>query len=81
MIGNHLIKGWSVTQAVIALSSGEAEYYGIVKGCSVGLGMRELLLDLGIEVKLSVLTDASAAKETPAKCGTSRSTSCGSRKR
>merc|ERR1711895_351289 len=35
MLGEHLIKGWSVTQAVIALSSGEAEYYGIVKGSSV----------------------------------------------
>ena len=38
MMGNHLIKGWSTTQAVIALSSGEAEYYGIVTGASVGLG-------------------------------------------
>ena len=31
-IGEHWVKGWSHTQAVIALSSGEAEYYGLVKG-------------------------------------------------
>ena len=45
MLGTHLIKGWSVTQAVIALSSGEAEYYGIVKSSSVGLGVRSVLSD------------------------------------
>ena len=31
-LGSHTIKSWSTTQAVIALSSGEAEFYGIVKG-------------------------------------------------
>ena len=31
MFGSHLIKSWSSTQNVIALSSGEAEYYGLVK--------------------------------------------------
>ena len=62
MIGNHAIKAWSITQAVIALSSGEAEYYGIVKGSSVGLGIRSVLADLGCKVRLVVCTDSSAAK-------------------
>ena len=62
MLGGHLIKGWSITQAVIALSSGEAEYYGIVKGSSVGLGIRSVLADLGCRVRLGVNTDSSAAK-------------------
>merc|ERR1711911_187427 len=61
-LGDHLIKGWSSTQAVIALSSGEAEYYGIVKGSSVGLGARSLLGDLGCSVRVAVFTDSSAAK-------------------
>ena len=30
MVGHHLIKAWPATQASIALSSGEAEYYGVV---------------------------------------------------
>ena len=39
-LGNHVIKTWSHTQSVIALSSGEAEYYGMVKGASYALGMK-----------------------------------------
>ena len=31
LLGNHLIKSWSSTQSLIALSSGEAEFYGVVK--------------------------------------------------
>ena len=62
MIGEHVVKSWSTTQAVIALSSGEAEYYGIVKGSSVGLGARSVLKDLGSTVRICVMTDSSAAK-------------------
>ena len=57
-----MVKSWSTTQAVIALSSGEAEYYGIVKGSSVGLGARSVLKDLGCSVRICVMTDSSAAK-------------------
>ena len=61
-MGNHLVKGWSITQGVIALSSGESEFYGIVKGSSVGLGIKSILGDLGVKVRLRVYTDSSAAK-------------------
>ena len=61
-IGGHTIKAWSATQGVIALSSGEAEYYGIVKGCSAGLGMQSILKDMGVHMKVQVLTESSAAK-------------------
>ena len=61
MLGGHTIKTWSTTQAVIALSSGEAEYYGMVKGASVGLGVKELMRDLGMQLRTRVFTDASAA--------------------
>ena len=56
------MKSWSSTQAVIALSSGEAEYYGMVRGGSTGIGFRSILEDLGIKAKVRVSTDASAAK-------------------
>ena len=39
MLGQHLIKAWSATQASIALSSGEAEYYGVVRGTGIALGI------------------------------------------
>ena len=61
MWGKHIIKSWSSTQSVIALSSGEAEYYGMVKGGSVGLGIQSVLRDFEIEVKLTLKSDASAA--------------------
>ena len=63
MLGKCTIKTWSSTQNVVALSSGEAEYYGLVKAASHGIGMRNLLHDLRytrIE-GIQLLTDASAA--------------------
>ena len=50
MIGSHLIKAWSATQASIALSSGEAEYYGVVRGVGIALGIQALYRDLGVEL-------------------------------
>ena len=61
MWGDHIIKSWSTTQSVIALSSGEAEYYGMVKGAPVGLGIQSVLRDFEINVKLTLKSDASAA--------------------
>ena len=49
-LGNHAVKSWSSTQAALALSSGEAEYNGLVKGSSVAIGIREMLRDLGIDL-------------------------------
>ena len=39
MLGAHWIKGWSTTQAVLATSSREAEYYGMVRAASLGMGL------------------------------------------
>jgi hypothetical protein len=63
--GNHTITHWCKTQATIALSSGEAELNAIVKGCSEGIGVHELLRELGGDPKLfSAETDSSAARGT-----------------
>ena len=40
--GTHLIKSWATTQTVIAMSSGEAEYCGVVKGTYEAVGICEL---------------------------------------
>ena len=70
MYGQHCIKTWSSTQAIIATSSGEAEYYGIVKASSVGMGLRSLLADMGVMgTQLEVLTDATAAKQMASRTG------------
>ena len=62
MVGGHLIKSWSVTQLTLSLSSGEAEHYVLVRGVGVGLGIQELLRYLGLEKKLRVHTDSTAAQ-------------------
>ena len=63
MHGSHVIKSWSTNQAVIALSSGEAEYYGLVKAASVALGIMSIAQDLGqvFSGKKCIRSDASAA--------------------
>jgi len=61
-LGKHTIKTWSVTQAVVAQSSGEAEYYGLVKDSSTATGIKNMMADLGVDLGLEVKTDASSAK-------------------
>ena len=63
MHGMHLIKSWATTQTVIAMSSGEAEYYGVVKGACEAIGVVSLLQDLtGRRSNVRVNTDSSAAR-------------------
>jgi hypothetical protein len=62
MFGTHILKSYSSTQGVIALSSGEAEYYGLTKASSVILGIKGMCSDLGLTMPGEVMTDASAAK-------------------
>ena len=61
-IGGRLIKTWSNSQGVIALSSGEAEYYGIVKGAGIAIGLKNMLDDLDVPIGILLKADASAAK-------------------
>ncbi len=61
MLGHHACKHWSSTQQSISLSSGEAEFAGVIRGAGQGLGFQALLRDLGLEVPLRVWTDSSAA--------------------
>ncbi len=60
--GSHCLKTYSQTQDTIALSSGESEFYGIVKAATMGLGMKSLFGDLGLEIGVQVNTDTSVAR-------------------
>ena len=46
-MSGHAIKTWGSTQGPIALSSGEAEFYGDVKAAEAGLGIQAVLEDMG----------------------------------
>ena len=62
LLGGHLVKSWSTTQAGVALSSGEAEYYGMVKGACVAMGFAAMAAELNVCIKVRVHTDSSAAR-------------------
>ena len=61
MIGSHTIRTYSSTQTTVSLSSGEAEYYGLVKGAASGLGHQAIMADYGVCMPVRCWTDSSAA--------------------
>ena len=61
MIGHHVIRTWSSTQPSVTLSSGEAEFYGLVKAAGAGLGHQSIMKDFGLHTPVRVWTDSSAA--------------------
>ena len=62
MLGMHCLKTWSSTQPVIALSSGEAEYYAMIDAATRTMGLQASMKELGTKVELVMHTDSSAAK-------------------
>ena len=61
MWGSCLLKAWSHTQTLIALSSGESELAAVTKAAAEGMGMQAVLRDFGFQAKLEVHSDATAA--------------------
>ena len=52
---------WCETQAFVALSSAEAELYGLVRASAETMGFISMYKDLGTHMNGVVLGDASAA--------------------
>ena len=59
-IGNHDVKSWSKTQALIALSSGESELYAALKASAETLGVISMLADFGLTMAGEIWGDAQA---------------------
>ena len=85
LYGLRVLKHSSNVQSTIALSTGESEYYALVKGGSMGLGLQSLLEDFVVETQVLIQSDATAAKGTVHRAGlgkgpaTSRPDFCGCR--
>ena len=60
MLGQHTVKAWSRTQALVALSSAEAELYATVKASAESIGIQAILKDWGVNARADILGDASA---------------------
>ena len=69
LLNRACLKTWSTTQAVRAISSGEAEYYAALKGASMTLGFRGMAADVGGNVKIVFRSDSSAALGTGGRQG------------
>jgi hypothetical protein len=61
MIGLHTLIHWCRGQAVIAISSGEAEFYSLVTLIAETCGLRSLAKDWNLNYRLAANVDATAA--------------------
>jgi hypothetical protein len=68
-VGSHLIESWVATDQVRALSTAEAELYGIVDGSARGIMTQNLFEEIGIKWNIEVGCDSSAAISISSKSG------------
>ena len=59
--GEHLVDSWVPSDQVRALSSGEAELYGIVDGSARGIFTKHMHEEMGRTINIDVETDSMAA--------------------
>ncbi len=64
-----LVKSWSNRQRTAAMSSGEAEYYAVVKASAEALGVQAFAADLGWKMSVELNVDSSAAKAIASRLG------------
>ena len=75
MLGGHCIKTWAASQGAYALSSAEAELYGMIEGVTRAKGLIRLAGELGfgeLENVVRLGTDSSAAKSFVSRRGLGR---------
>ena len=70
--GSHLIKMWCKTQAVVALSSAEAELYGLVTASAETMGLISMCKDLGTHMNTHKWSGIGRCERSPRHCGPTR---------
>ena len=73
-LGARMLRHTSTTQGVVALSSGESQFYASVKAAQIGFGLIELLRDMGvlIEQPVHLRMDATAVIGVASRQGAGR---------
>jgi hypothetical protein len=69
MIDQHTISTWSKRQTVVATSSAEAELYALTRAACQSKGLQSLCTDLGIQNKVVLYADSTAAIAIAARTG------------
>ena len=67
--GRHLIETSCARQSVVALSSGEAEYYALTRGVAAGLMSQQVSEVMNFKLPLVARTDSSAGKGVASRVG------------
>ena len=70
--GGHLLETQVASQPVIALSSGEAEFYAIGRGAASAIMMRQFFQQCGIEVASKVHSDSNAGRAIATRIGSGK---------
>lgn len=73
-LGRHVLVDLAITQVLISLSSGESEFYAIIKGIAEAIYLLQFLKHFNHEVEAEVQTDSSAAKGMTTRLGLTRRT-------
>ena len=71
-VGRYVVKTASNLQSTVSLSSGESEYYALVKGAATALGVQALMADWGWPTWISLESDSSAARAFASRRGLGR---------
>ena len=61
--GKHLLRHMSCLQTLVALSSGEAEYYALIRGACTSLGIQSHYQDWMIDVPIQIYTVTAQQQE------------------
>ena len=67
--GEHLLRHMSCLQTLVALSSGEAENYALIRGACTSLGIQTQYQDWMIDVPIQICSDSSAARSVARRRG------------
>ena len=60
--GSHMIDCSVAKQSLVALSSGEAEFYGIVRAVATSKQTSQILEQIGMQSEVTIASDSSAAR-------------------
>lgn len=73
-LGRHVLVDLAVTQVLISLSSGESEFYAIIRGVAEAIYLIQFFDHFNHKIECDVLTDSSAAKGMTSRLGLTRRT-------
>ena len=70
--GSHLLETSCSKQSLVALSSGESEFYSLVRGGAQGIQIQQCLEFMKVKVQLVLLSDSSAARGIASRQGSGK---------